>query len=47
MEEIVLKYKFYLIPFAGYTEPNILLAICMVLTLPYVLNFIVNHLLMQ
>lgn len=41
MEEILLKYKLYRIPLAAYIEPNILLSICILLTFPYVLNFIV------
>lgn len=41
MEELFLKYRLYKFATVAYTEPNILLAICIILTFPTVLNFIV------
>jgi hypothetical protein len=41
MEEVLLKYKIYRVSFAAYMEPNILLSLCILITFPYVLNFIV------
>jgi hypothetical protein len=42
-EETVLKYRIYLTVTVGFVEPNIILAICILLTFPILLSIVLFH----